>query len=192
MNVPAMIGTVRKVILLNELDNNPVAAYRFSDPDGVKSGKSGWSFGICQFDINNNSMAALCLRECGFTAAEINALKAQTCQSMLLMDKKLQAARTVVDAWDSRQIEDCVTRVQQLSELGRYAYADDKAFVMAADYHNQFYLSKGGKFDTWAKEFGAPITDYDVYKFKLRLPWGMKREDDVKRRYFNVLKVMAA
>ena len=56
-----------EIIVLNELDGNLNASLRFSDPDGALSGKSGWSFGPCQFDTQNNAAALACLRDCGFT-----------------------------------------------------------------------------------------------------------------------------
>ena len=63
-----------QIILANELDGNERAAYRFSDPDGVKTGKSGWSFGRCQFDTKNNPISRQCLAACGFTPAEIDGI----------------------------------------------------------------------------------------------------------------------
>lgn len=80
-----------RVILANELDGSTAHAYRFSDPDGVRTGKSGWSFGICQFDINNNLQTIICLRECGFTTDEITGLKLHLIANMKPMNAKLLA-----------------------------------------------------------------------------------------------------
>lgn len=186
-----LLESMEKIILANELDNNTDFAYRFSDPDGVRTGKSGWSFGKVQYDIANNSTAALCLQECGFTSAEIMALKKQTIEDMAPFNQRLRDHSEIIDKWDARQIQECLSRVQEMAKLGGWTYQDDRALLMAADYHNQFYLSKGGQFFNWAKRLGAPVTDYDIYKFKMNLPWGAKRPDDVKRRYHTILKIMA-
>ena len=180
----------RKIILLNELGGDESAALEFSDPDGVRSGKSGWSFGVCQFDLSNNGMAALCLQECNFSTAEINALKNQTCFDMASADRRLAAHAEVVARWDERQLADCISRAQNMAALGGWTYFDDRSLLMAADYHNQLYISKGGSFFNWAKGKGC-VSDYDILKFKMGQAWGIKRPDDVKRRYHNLLKVCA-
>ncbi len=180
----------RKIILLNELGGKEHLAYRFSDPDGEHTGKSGWSFGVCQFDIANNNIAILCLKECGFSDVEISLLKKQQIPDMTGMNNRLLANKQIIDKWDTRQIDDCLSRVGSMAKLAPFSFLDEKAFLMAADYHNQFYISKGGQFFTWAKRFIAPISDYDILKYKLNQTWGLKRPDDVKRRYANILKVM--
>ena len=176
-----------QIIIMNELGGNTRLTYEFSDPDGVRTGKSGYSFGICQFDIENNGAASLCLKECGFSSEEINALKAQTIKNLKPYNAKLKSHAQILDYWDNRQLNSCLSTVQVASNIGCWSYLDDKAFLMAADYHNQFYISKGGKFFNWAKSLGRPISDYDILKYKKNLPWGQKRPDDVQRRYNNVL-----
>lgn len=179
----------RKLILLNELEGSLAHVLKFSDPDGVRSGKSGWSFGLCQFDLSNNGMASLCLRECDFSQTEINALKDQTCFDMDGANQKLAAHADTIARWDERQLSDCITRAREMAKLAGWTYLDDKAMLYAADYHNQMYIGKGGPFFVWAKGLGRPVCDYDIYKFRMNQPWGEKRPDDVKRRYANLLKV---
>lgn len=183
-----LLKAFRKLILLNELGGNEEHTLRFSDPDGVRSGKSGWSFGLCQFDLSNNGLAALCLQECNFSTAEINALKNQTCTDMAAANRRLEAHAEVIAEWDQRQLADCLNRAQEMARIGWWGYRDDRTLLYAADYHNQMYISKGGSFFTWAKNKKI-ISDYDIYKFRINQRWGQLRPDDVARRYANLLKV---
>lgn len=183
-----LLSAIRTLITMNEHIGSAPQPLKFADPDGVHSGKSGWSFGLCQFDLSNNGMAALCLQECNFSTAEINALKNQTCFDMDAANKRLEAHADVVRRWDERQLSDCLTRARDMADLGGWTYFDNKALIYAADYHNQMFLGKGGPFFVWAKGKRV-ISDYDIYKFRINQPWGEKRPDDVKRRYANLLKV---
>lgn len=181
--------TFRRVILANELDNSLDHVYRFSDPDGVRTGKSGWSFGMVQYDINNNPSAILALRECGFTTDEIAALKAQTIADMAPMHAKLQAAAAVVDVWDGKQLQECLTHVSNLCSGSNIILADD-GLIALADYHNQFYMSRGGKMHCHLKGLHRQVVAEDIRDFKMTLPWGQKRPDDVQRRHRNIIKIL--
>ena len=180
----------RLIMLANELSGNLKAVYRFSDPDGVQTGKSGWSFGICQFDINNNPSATLCLRECGFTTDEIIGLKSQSIPTAPL-NAKLRAHADVIDSWDERQMYECLTVPLQRCKNSGITFVDDEAKFHLADYHNQFNMSRGGKMHCYLRSFNRPITREDILKFKLGLPWGKKRADDVYRRYNNIVRICA-
>lgn len=175
--MPDIHGLFRRIILANELANNPALAYRFSDPDGVRTGKSGWSFGVCQFDINNNPSAILCLREAGYTTDEIAGLKTQSVRDMAPLNAKLRSAAAVVDRWDARQLAECVETVISLAPK-----ITDLVTLHLADYHNQFYMSRGGKMHRFIQGLRTVQPD-DILRFKLSLPWGEKRPDDVERRY---------
>jgi hypothetical protein len=179
----------RRVILANELEDNPALAYRFSDPDGTCSGKSGWSFGICQFDINNNPNAILCLRECGFTTDEIQGLKNQTiCLDSL--EAKLQAAHAIVDKWDQDQLMECLDHPSAMCEESGIVFDFDEAKIHLADYHNQFYMSRGGKMHRYLLALKHKITPLDVYTFKRKYTmWGKNHEADVNRRYHNIVRI---
>ncbi len=186
-----------KALIANELGNQMALAYRFSDPDGVRTGKSGWSFGIVQFDISNNPNAVLCLRECGFTTDEIAGLRAQTRDDMDAMNLKLLAARDIVDKWDRKQLSECLSWPLTLcSEIG-VDFNNEEAFVHIADYHNQFGMSRGGKMYMWLRGLTGPLTSEMVRDFKYTLPWGQKQiakhdpdKDDVLRRYNNIVHIM--
>src|SRR5574341_9170 len=106
----------RKIIIENELGGDLNEALKFSDPDGVHSGKSGWSFGVCQFDLNNNELASICLKECGFTDSEIAALKAQTIDVHPL-EAKLKAAAEIIARYDEHQFAGCLTRAGNICTL---------------------------------------------------------------------------
>lgn len=193
-----LLPLFRKIILLNELGGNLDLAYQFSDPDG-RSGKSGYSFGICQFDLNNNGLATHVLLDCGFSPGEIAHLKGQgpTPSTLSSYSKRLKLHASTLAAWDDKQLAECLTRTLDLSSLGPFPFADDTAILVAADYHNQFFISKGGQFFEWAKHISssstppAPITAKNILDFKLAQPWGRKRPDDVRRRFNNVLCVVA-
>lgn len=176
-------------ILLNELDGNRKAAYRFSDPDGVLSGKSGWSFGVCQYDINNNPSAILALREMEFTTDQIKALKAQTVKNMTMMNALLIQNTAIVDKWDAKQLDECLTVPMNLCASSGIVFDNDEARVHVADYHNQLYMSKGGKLHNFLMNMRAPIVPEMILAFKMKLPWGLKRPDDVHRRYNNIQKL---
>lgn len=181
-------ATFRLVILANEVGNNTRAAYRFSDPDGVHTGKSGWSFGICQFDINNNPSATLCLRECGFVTDEILGLKAQTIR-IAPLNAKLRAASSVVDQWDERQLFECMTWPMRLCKESGITFDSEETKLHLADYHNQLNMSRGGKMHRYLSKLGRPVTAQDIFSFKMGIRWGRKRPDDVKRRYENIRRI---
>jgi len=179
----------RRIILENELEGSTSHAYKFSDPDGVRSGKSGWSFGICQFDINNNPQAIICLRACDFTTDEIAGLKAQTIANMKPLNTKLLTNCTIIDRFDDQQFNECLQVPATLCKASGIQLTTGGHLALA-DYHNQLYMSRGGKCHTWAKNVGHPITAQDVYKFKLSLQWGQDRPDDVKRRHNNIIRIL--
>jgi hypothetical protein len=194
MNQAALAAKFRKVILANELDDNIALALTFSDPDGVRSGKSGWSFGVCQYDIANNSAAATCLRACNFTVDEIAGLKAQTVDVRAL-EPKLKAAASTIEKFDQIQLTGCLVRAQAILFRRGIDVADDTALLAIADYANQYYLSdidKPGYLVHYLIALGRPFTAKDVLDFKLACtPYGKTHPGDCKRRYTNLLKVMA-
>ena len=179
------------MILANELAGSLTHRYKFSDPDGIRSGKSGWSFGTSQFDINNNPVSILCLRECGFTTDEIAELKAQTIADMKPLNTKLLANCTTVDRYDDQQFKECLQVPAALCKSSGITLTDG-GLIALADYHNQFYMSKNGKMHSWLKTLGRPITATDIFHFKLTLPWGLKRKDDVDRRHENIIRILEA
>ena len=176
-----LLQKVRQALFLNELDGNPRALYRFSDAGG----KSGLSFGLCQLDASNNEMAVACLRECGFTETEIAQVKRKAAADL---NAKLAAASAVIDKYDNAQVEECLHHVIDVATVRGFEFADDEAIVHAADYHNQFFMSRDGKMAMHLAGLDKPVTGEDIRDFKLQLAWGKKRPDDVKRRYDNVVK----
>lgn len=180
---------LERVILANENGCSTARVYKLSDPDGVESGKSGWSFGRSQFDINNNPQAILCLRECGFTTDEIAGLKAQTIADMRPMNTKLLANCTIVDRYDDQQLKECLQIPAALCKSSGIQLTTG-GLIALADYHNQFNMSKNGKMHCYLQKLGRPVTEADIYKFKLSLPWGQKRSDDVDRRHNNIVRIL--
>lgn len=178
----------REIISRNELGGDLSHSYRFSDPDGVRSGKSGWSFGLCQFDVANNPSAVLCLRECQFTTDEILGLKRQDVD-IVPLNRKLACNTRTVDRWDDRQLFECLTHASEICRSSGIRFASDEVLFHLADYHNQFYLSRGGKMHQFLLGVGRPVTAQDILIFKLGLAWGKKRPDDVHRRFSNIRNV---
>lgn len=179
---------LRQTLIKNELGGNLALVYRFSDADGVRTGKSGYSFGIAQFDIMNNHRAVKCLEECGFTEVEIVRLQRQLGPIGDLNDK-LAAHKDMVDLFDTAQIDAIISWVRGVSKAAGISYVDDEAFIHACDYHNQFNMAACGKAITWLSALGRPITARDILAYKLTTTWGKKRPDDVNRRFNNIHKL---
>lgn len=179
----------RKLILANELDNNLRAALRFSDPDGALSGKSGWSFGVCQYDTQNNDAALQCLKECGFSSAEIAGICAQTVDVKPFV-VRLQANADIIAKWDSLQLSHCLNKALNFQVEHGLVMADSAAILACADYVNQ-YGSQGDGMLAWLKDLGRPVKAEDVLTFKLtRTKYGKDRPADCRRRYANLVKLI--
>lgn len=189
-----LIEKFRLIIIANELGGDLSHVLSFSDPDGVRSGKSGWSFGICQFDLNNNPLASTCLGECGFTIEEIAALKEQTIDVKPL-ETKLRAAAGVIARYDEMQLSGCLSRAQSICELFRLSAEDDAAILAVADYDNQYHFAPRNKDGFLLRELillGRPFTVRDILHFKLEhTKWGRSNPGDCMRRFNNTIKYAA-
>jgi len=189
----SIADTFRRIIIANELGGNEDLALRFSDPDGERTGKSGWSFGVCQFDIANNPLAAKCLLDCGFTLAEVDALRAQNIDVAPLNARlrEYQHALTICE-YDERQLTGCLQKASRLLEKHGIGF-DGVALLAVADYDNQYYLSdinRPGYLIHYLAQLGRQATARDVLTFKLKhTAWGKKRPDDCRRRYDNILSI---
>ena len=179
----------REVILANELSGNVKAALRFSDPDGARSGKSGWSFGVSQFDTQNNDQSLVCLRECGFTAAEINGIVLQ------IVDVKPFAARlaanaAIIERYDTEQLSYCLNKALNFDSDYGIPVESPGGILASADYVNQ-YGSQGNGAKAYYKALARPITALDVLNFKLtQTKYGREHPEDCRRRYANLMKVV--
>ncbi|MFH1027693.1 MAG: hypothetical protein V1791_06800 [Pseudomonadota bacterium] len=188
----SIADTFRRIIIANELGGKPGVALRFSDPDGVRSGKSGWSFGVCQFDVANNPLAAKCLLDCGFSLAEVDALRAQTIDVTPLHARLRQHAVTIAK-YDERQLTGCLQRASHLCEKHGIELLSEVALLSLADYHNQYYLSdinKPGYLIHYLAQLGRQVTSLDVLDFKLyHTAYGKKRPKDCRRRFDNIIRI---
>ena len=178
------------VILLNELSGNLNAALRFSDPDGVLSGKSGWSFGVCQFDTQNNSQALACLRECGFTEAEIQGIVNQTIDVKPL-NAKLKAHADIIERYSTVQLSYCLDKALNFYTERGIAVENPGGIMATADAINQ-YGSVGDGFAEYMRKFARPVIAYDVLKWRMQTKYGREHPDDCIRRIQNVLSVCAS
>lgn len=180
-----------EVILLNELGGNKPAASRFSDPDGA-SGRSGWSFGLCQFDTKHNDAAIDCLVDCGFSDEEIRGIVNQT------VDVKPFAARliahaSIIEKYDTEQLSRCLNNaLNAVTSHGVLVY-ETGAILCLADYVNQ-YGSIGEGFTAWMNQRDADgITAAEIQDWKLNhTKYGKEHPADCKRRYDNIMRVMEA
>lgn len=184
-----MANTFRRILIENELGGNLELAWKFSDPDGERTGKSGYSFGVCQFDLNNNQDAIRCLLCCRFTPDEIDALVNQHCSRELLAEltAKLQEHKIIVEQWDKKHI--CET-IQHVRHLTKSFTLGPGTFFHLCDYHNQYFIEPRGKCIRWLESRVGPVEPKDVLDYKLMTLWGRKRPDDVYRRYNNILKIL--
>ena len=180
---------LRRSIIANEVDGKLTIAHRFSDPDGLRTGKSGYSFGICQFDLFNNPRAIHCLSECGFTPEDIDRLKRQD-GPIADLDAKLLASAPIVNRYDATEIEHTIAWVKEICAVRGITFADDEAFIHACDYHNQYGMQANGKAVLYLSAIRRPVTASDIRAYKLGTAWGRKRPDDVRRRYDNIARIM--
>lgn len=179
----------RLVILANELENNERAALRFSDPDGVLSGKSGWSFGVAQFDTRNNCEALKCLADCGFTQDEIHGIVDQTI-NVIPLAARLLAHADVVARYDEEQLSRCITSALNVTTAHGIFTDSATGILSLADYINQ-YGSIGPQFIKFMKELGKPVTATDVLDFKLQhTKYGREHPKDCKRRFNNLMEIV--
>lgn len=177
----------REVILLNELSGNEKAALRFSDPDGP-SGRSGWSFGLCQFDTKHNDSAIECLKECGFTQDEIHGIVDQT------INTKPLAAKLKVDIvarYDEAQLSRCLYSAMNTATSKGIMITNTGAILCLADYCNQ-YGSIGNGFADYLNtaDIDGDVTPAEIQKFKLTTKYGREHRADCERRYNNILRVL--
>jgi hypothetical protein len=180
------------VILQNELGGNMAAALEFSDPDGVLSGKSGWSFAPCQFDLSNNDTAALCLAECGFNRVQIEALKNQSMPTAMvhLLEPKLKANAATVIRYSTEQLSYCLNKALNFDTDEGIPVESPGGILASADYVNQ-YGSQGNGARDYYRSLGRPITAEDVLAFKLEhTKYGREHPADCRRRYDNIIKVV--
>lgn len=177
--------------IINRNEGGPDVALKFSDPDGVRSGKSGWSFGDVQWDTQNNPTALECLRKCGFTKEEIKGVVSQSIDVKPL-EVKLRANAEVIRQYDMMQLQHCIDSACNFAATHKIPVADSAALLMLADMVNQ-YGSLGDGSARHLLALGRPVTADDVLDMKLTWKYsGTKRgHDDTVRRYNNVLKVVS-
>ena len=188
MGTETLNDLFRKLILLNELSGNLDAALRLSLCSG---GKSGYSFGESQLDINNNPAAVACLKECGFSDLEISLLQAKQVDPHTFTPR-LQAHADIIAKYDEAQLSECLDRALNFDSDHGVPLADTAAILAEADFDNQ-YGSQGNVQLAWLLALGRPITAVDILNFKLsETVYGKENPGDCKRRFANIAKVLAA
>lgn len=179
----------------NELSGNENFIYKFSDADGVRTGKSGYSFGRCQFDLSNNPAARGILDAAGFSPEEVVGLIKQEigAETMRALNVRLQtpAVQAIIDAADNRELDAIIAHTHSVVTNAGLHLADQEVFIHLADYHNQYHINFGGKCILYLQRLRRTITSADVLDYKLTTLWGQKRPDDVARRYNNIHAICA-
>lgn len=172
---------VMNILALNEISGNEKVITKFSFAGGI----SGYSFGRSQFDIKHNpSSRDFLIKKCGFTQNEIDRLLALD-KDISDLNEKLAKYRKEIDEYDMRHVQETIDHVSSLDGIPDISL---KTFVHLVDYHNQFSLSKNGKFHTWIKNRKS-LTAKDILEFKLhQTKWGREQPQDVKRRWLNIEK----
>lgn len=185
-----LLSVFRKIIITNEIGPDMDEALKFSDPDGVRSGKSGWSFGAVQFDTKNNASAIACLKDCGFTDAEIKIIVNQT-GDITPFNKRLAEHADIIEEYDERQLKRCLDGAKSFVDRYQIKLADDVALLSLADTINQ-YGSLGGGTAGRLKVLEHPATAEDILAIKLTWKYAMTgkhQHDDTERRHNNVVSV---
>ncbi|KAB0668929.1 hypothetical protein F6V30_13915 [Oryzomonas sagensis] len=179
--------SLREIIKRDEIGNaDPLA---FDDPDGVRSGKSGWSFGAVQWDTRNNTTALACLRDCGFTQDEIHGIVDQTIDVRPLA-AKLKAHADVVERYDEAQLQYCLDGAGRFLENYGLPCDGNGGLLALADYINQYGMPGLGSASYYRSQ-GQPITAEMVLDFKLKITkYGKDHPADCLRRYNNLIDVL--
>jgi hypothetical protein len=130
----------------------------------------------------------MCLKDCGFTTADIAAVKSQAPGSKALA-KKLQA--DIVAKYDEAQLSTCLLAALNTTTAHGIMAVDTGAILALADYVNQ-YGSIGPSFIEYLNERDQTrnITVEDVQAWKLTTKYGREHKADCERRYNNILRVL--
>jgi hypothetical protein len=182
----------RLLIFENECDGDESVIYNFSDADGVRSGKSGYSFGVSQLDTKNNSQALACLSECGFTDAEIDCIINQTID-VKPFAPQLAAHADIIKKYDEAQLKYCVAGATEFVDKYHVPVVDTAALLAVADTINQ-YGSCGHGSASYLLALGRPVTAKDVLAMKLTWKYAQASKhnhDDTIRRYSNLMEVVS-
>lgn len=170
---------VMNVLALNEISGNERVITKFSFAGGI----SGYSFGRSQFDVKHNpSSHDFLISKCNFTQAEIDRLL-NLDKNISDLNEKLSKYRKEIDEYDMKHVQEMIDYVSSLEGIPDISL---KTFVHLVDYHNQFSLSKNGKFHSWIKKKDT-LTSQDVQDFKIQqTKWGKEHPQDVVRRWNNI------
>ena len=176
------------VILANELEGDVGAALRFSHAPGDKS---GYSFGVCQFDVKNNDTARKCLEEIGFSDEEIQGIVAETVD-VKRFNGRLAAGAEVIQKYDEAQLTYCLDKAMNFGGAFGFPVESPSGVLGLADYVNQYGLPGSGS-ARFYKSLGRPVNALDVLIFKLgSTKYGQEHGQDCRRRYGNIVKVLEA
>ena len=182
-----------KVISKNEVSSSKKIALNW----GLSSGKSGLSFGWIQEDIKHNSSANNFIRT-WFSKQELETLstiyfsnKKEDLNFKRLMNLRLESLELQIFKRQMKILNDDINYIQNLKGL-EFLKEKELALAFAVDYHNQFFVSKNGKFhNTWANKSSEYFLE-NFLNWKLtKIFWGRKNPADVNRRYLNTLEVFS-
>lgn len=185
----SLVKTMLEILAINEIGSDSSLAYCFSDADGIETGKSGYSFGRVQFDIENNWTALDCLRACGFRPKDLDRLFEQR-EPIPDLNIKLAEASDIVDRFDLAHTRDSINHCMRLLAIDDMEVSGIETIIHIVDYHNQLYMSKGGPLHRELRMLASRpmvIVPSHIEDFKLKhTKWGRENPDDVRRRFQNI------
>lgn len=186
-------SAMQKIFVLNETGNIS-NIYKFSDADGLKNLKSGYSFGLLQYDVNANPVVATnLLTSIGFTKTEIQRIMARDAKiSDLQLKLQTPMAKSIIDKHDKEEIGKYITYILTSFNDLKGKIKDLRTFVELIDFHNQFHMNVNGGMHTFLKTIisnGKTITAEDIKSFKLKTKYGQQYPKDVNRRFDNITSV---
>lgn len=185
------VKLVLDVLQMNEIGSDDSLAYKFSDPDGLNNGKSEYSFSSVQFDIGQSWKALDCLRECGFTLKDLARLYRQD-SDISDLNEKLKRSSDVVDRFALEHARKSIVHCMDILSSDNILVVDFETLIHIVDYHNQLYMSRGGKLHKHLRTISSvdkrAIVPEDILDFKLGYTkWGRINPRDIKRRFDNIL-----
>jgi hypothetical protein len=179
------------LIFANECSSNEKFIHRFSDPDGERSGKSGWSFGRVQWDTQNNGTALVCLSECGFTHNEIDGIVKQTVD-VKPFAVRLAAHADIIERYDEAQLTECINSAVNFCNSYNIPVTDTGALLALADTVNQYGSLANGT-AAGLRKLEHPVKAADVLAIKLTWAYARaskQKHDDTVRRYDNLITIL--
>lgn len=169
-----LIPALNQIVFQTELGGNSSVIGTFSYAGGSQSSSS---FGLYQYDVDNNAAARTLLSQFGFTAAQIQTLRAHAplsatdsrnlsnqLTSALQNQTNLQALQNFDNTWAASLITNLsasLTRVAAASSTGAaiasQIYQNESLQLALLDYGNQFHIDPNGQVERFLEGFAVNL-----------------------------------